>query len=1175
MKLKYPALMAALCASPAFATSVFINELHYDNASTDSGEFIEIIAPVGTDLTDYSVVLYNGANGSVYGTTTLSGLVADLGNGFGSYSISYPSNGIQNGAPDGVALVDASNTVVQFLSYEGTFTAVGGAADGMESTDIGVAELGADPIGGSLQLAGTGREYEDFSWELTDSNTQDGTNTNQTFTLPTPFINEIHYDNAGTDTDEFVEVAGMAGLDLSGYSIVLYNGSGGAPYSTITLSGVIADQQGGMGTLGFNKSGIQNGSPDGLALVDGEGNVIQFLSYEGAFTAVGGAADGMTSEDIGVSEASTSAVGDSLQLGGTGTAYADFSWQGSSASTFALVNNNQTFGDGGDGDGDGGTGSEGDISALFINEFHYDNISTDAGEMVEIAGPAGTDLSSVSIVLYNGGNGTAYNSYTLSGTIPDQQNGYGTVAITYPSNGIQNGSPDGIALVADGMVLEFISYEGVMTATDGPASGMTSVDVGYSENNSATPVGYSIQRVGSGHTRCAFSWSEASEATPDGVNNGQTFTVEDATNCGGNGDGGGDTVALGACYAPATLISAVQGNGSTTPMAGQAVVVEGVVTLVASNASGFYMQEEDTDSDNDPATSEGIFVYTSNLPVAAGDVVRLVGIPAEYYNKTQISDVTDYAVCGTGSVSPVAVTLPKVASDDFEAVEGMLVTNANPWVISDTYNFFKYGELVASSERLFTPTQLFAAGTDEISALIAANNLDQVIIDDSIDGTNPTLYLPAGGFGPENTIRPGTTLSDVTGVMDYSFNQYRVRVTGTPATLDTNPRTAHPVLADGNLKVASFNVLNLFNGDGNEGGFPTSRGADSYSEYQRQLTKIVSAIVAINADVLGLMEIENDGYGADSSIAQLVAALNAEAGAGAYAYLDLTAQTNEAGTIGTDQIAVGVVYKPAVVQPKGEAKVLTSDNSPSDESGVLFVDTKNRPSVAQMFTHLETKQTFVFDVNHLKSKGSGCGTGDDDALQGSCNLTRTRAAQAVSEWLNTEFPGEPTVLVGDLNSYGQEDPILSLTGNGFVDAAAQVIGDSRYSYTFDGMVGTLDYMLLRNDTADWLLDVTEWHINADEPEALDYNEESKSADLLNELPFRASDHDPVIGSFSLPMLGDWDGDYDVDLSDVRGFMQAVVRRQTIDISYDLNGDGVVNMRDMPYLRQLCTNRGCL
>jgi predicted extracellular nuclease len=242
-----------------------------------------------------------------------------------------------------MALVDDSNNVIQFLSYEGTFTATDGPANGMLSTDIGVLEDGSGPVGDSLQLTGTGAAYEDFTWAPDSPNTFGAVNTGQIFTTPPPFINEIHYDNDGADTGEAIEVAGPAGTDLTGWSLVLYNGNGGGMYDTIDLSGVIPDQQNGYGTLAFDRAGIQNGSPDGMALVDDSNNVIQFLSYEGTFTATDGPANGMLSIDIGVVEDGSGPVGDSLQLTGTGFAYDDFTWAPDMPNTFGAVNTDQTF----------------------------------------------------------------------------------------------------------------------------------------------------------------------------------------------------------------------------------------------------------------------------------------------------------------------------------------------------------------------------------------------------------------------------------------------------------------------------------------------------------------------------------------------------------------------------------------------------------------------------------------------------------------------------------------------------------------------------------------------------------------------------------------------------------------------------------------------------------------
>lgn len=335
-----------LCFSiGSFAQEVFISEIHYDNTGTDVDESIEIAGPAGTDLSGWSLVLYNGSNGTAYNTKELSETLTNVSNGFGFLTISYPTNGIQNGAPDGIALVD-NGTVIQFISYEGVFTAVGGPADGLLSTDIGVSETSSDPVGLSLQLSGSGSLYSDFTWEGPQTATLGAANANQTFAGdPIVFVNEFHYDNVGSDTEEGIELAGTAGFDLVGWKIVLYNGNGGAPYTTTNLSGVFADQDNGFGTLFFSFPGMQNGAPDGFALVNSSDEVIQFLSYEGSFIAVGGPADGLESTDVNVSETTSTPVGFSLQLQGVGSKYEDFTWSANAiASTYNAINTDQSFG---------------------------------------------------------------------------------------------------------------------------------------------------------------------------------------------------------------------------------------------------------------------------------------------------------------------------------------------------------------------------------------------------------------------------------------------------------------------------------------------------------------------------------------------------------------------------------------------------------------------------------------------------------------------------------------------------------------------------------------------------------------------------------------------------------------------------------------------------------------
>ncbi|MFG0329990.1 MAG: endonuclease [Phycisphaerales bacterium] len=333
-----------------------------------------------------------------------------------------------------------------------------------------------------------------------------------------PWINEFHYDNSGGDTGEFVEIAGPAGLDLSGWQVLGYNGSNGSVYKTVNLSGVIPDQQNCMGTLAFTFSSMQNGAPDGLALVDPDDQVVEFISYEGSFTASSGPATGMASTDIGVSESGGTSVGHSLQLSGTGAASADFTWQPPANDTPGAVNNGQTL----DGDcGGGGGGGSGPSGDPWINELHYDNSGSDTGEFVEVAGPAGTDLSNWLIVSYNGRNGEWYKSTTLSGVIPDHENGFG--AISFAISGLQNGAPDGIALVdPTNGVVQFLSYEGSFVAQDGPASGLASENIGVSESSS-TPVGHSLQLAGTGCAYGDFVWQAPANDTPGTPNGSQSF----------------------------------------------------------------------------------------------------------------------------------------------------------------------------------------------------------------------------------------------------------------------------------------------------------------------------------------------------------------------------------------------------------------------------------------------------------------------------------------------------------------------------------------------------------------------------------------------------------------------------------------------------------------------------
>lgn len=558
----------------------------------------------------------------------------------------------------------------------------------------------------------------------------------------------------------------------------------------------------------------------------------------------------------------------------------------------------------------------------------------------------------------------------------------------------------------------------------------------------------------------------------------------------------------------AKKIYEIQGSGATSPIVGQKVTIEAVVVgdfQGSSGLNGFYVQE--AVGDGDAATSDGIFVFAPNsIDVSVGQTVRLTGTVGENFNQTQISNISGLSVVGSDAIAPTVIDLPVTATTDLERYEGMLVTFPETLTVTENFNLGRFGEVLLSSEgRLFNPTNFIdptdipSAETENdennVAAVTAqqnANNLREILLDDGSNTQNPTTvpYLQDG------TLRVGSTVTNLTGVLGFGFNSYRLQPTTTPNFVDSNPRTAAPEDVGGNVKVASFNVLNYFNGDGMGGGFPTSRGATTLAEFERQSAKIVSAIAALDADVVGLIEIENDGDGAESAIAELVERLNSYLGAEVYDYI-----RDPATGVGTDEIKVAFIYKPGTVTPVAA--------SLSDSNAIY-----NRLPVAQTFELNSNGETFTPVINHFKSKG-GTGTGadaDQGDGQGAFNFTRVQQAEALLGFVNQlkTSTGDSDILVlGDLNAYGEEDPIDVLRNGGLIDELGRYIQDP-YSYVFDGQSGRLDHALSTASLSAQITGATEWHINADEPRILDYNQEFNPPELYEPTPYRSSDHDPVL-----------------------------------------------------------------
>lgn len=585
-----------------------------------------------------------------------------------------------------------------------------------------------------------------------------------------------------------------------------------------------------------------------------------------------------------------------------------------------------------------------------------------------------------------------------------------------------------------------------------------------------------------------------------------------------------------------TPIQDVQGSGDASPLDGQSVTVAGIVSGdfqdgdadTQKNLGGFFMQEETPDAD--PATSDGVFVYDGRTPavnITVGDRVNVAGTVTERFGETQITAST-VSVTGSGSVLATDITLPAAAtilnSDglpvaDLERYEGMLINVPQSLIVNDLFNLGRFGEIsVSEGGRL----QQFTNGNPP-GVTAYANHRRQVaarslIVDDgsSLQNVTPIRFLnPAASNAADYSLRSGDSLTGLQGNIRYSrgsggsgFEAYRIEPTVDPLFASHNVRPAVPPDPGGTVKVASFNVLNFFTTiDGGQSscgpsGNAACRGADSVEEFARQRAKLLNTLTRLDADIVGLTELENNG---GASISDLVDGLNAIAGAGTWSFVNT-------GTIGEDVIAVGLIYKTAAVREAGNFATLTA------AFDVRFNDQRNRPTLAQTFASVANNGRFTVAVNHLKSKGSPCSDIGDPNLndgQGNCNATRTNAVLAMIDWLATD----PTVsldpdflIIGDLNAYLAEDPVMAFENAGYAVLVNGMSAQAPYTFVFAGQAGILDHAFASPTLLGQVRGVAIWHINSDEPPVLDYNLEfGRDAGLYDATsPFRASDHDPVI-----------------------------------------------------------------
>ncbi len=558
--------------------------------------------------------------------------------------------------------------------------------------------------------------------------------------------------------------------------------------------------------------------------------------------------------------------------------------------------------------------------------------------------------------------------------------------------------------------------------------------------------------------------------------------------------------ALVASDAPLKNIGEIQGASDTSALVAQKVTARGVVvggfqklSDTVTQLNGFFIQQAIADAD--PATSEGIFVYAPDATkLNPGDFVQVSGTVSEFGTEgstvTQIGGTVTVSLCGSGvSIAPTSIALPVANATALERYEGMLVEMNQPLAVTEMFELGRYGQLVLS-----TATRQFHPNNGNAVVSNAQNLLARIVLDDGSSQSNPipTPYLSAAGSA--GTRRMGDTVAKLTGVMGHNFGAYRIHPTVTPVFSVVNVRTTTPPVVTGTLKVASFNVLNYFT-------TLNARGANSADEFARQKAKIVEAIAGMDADILGLMEIENN---ADGAVNDLVAALNTRMGAGTYAAVN-------SGKFGTDEIKVDMLYKPAKVSRVG-GLVLPTGADLTD-----YTAASGRPPLAQRFASVANGGSFWFVVNHFKSKGSCPASGDVDLGQGCWNTARNLQATALNRFVAVlKAQGENDVLLmGDFNSYLNEDPTKTLESAGNESLLKRMPAAERYTYVFGGETGALDHGYASSTLMAQVSGVNVWHINADEPTVIDYNTEFKTDDRYAATAFRASDHDPVIVGLTL------------------------------------------------------------
>jgi predicted extracellular nuclease len=625
-------------------------------------------------------------------------------------------------------------------------------------------------------------------------------------------------------------------------------------------------------------------------------------------------------------------------------------------------------------------------------------------------------------------------------------------------------------------------------------------------------------------------------------------------------------------------IAEIQGTGDASPFVGDTVITQGVVTAAYPTGGffGYVLQTDGTGSGDDqtPNASDAIFVHQPSGPVDVqiGDYVQVTGDVSEFGGLTELSvDAADVQELGTpphGGVTARSMAYPTTAAGR-EEHESELISPTDQFTVTDNFDTNQYGEigLATGDHQLWQPTDLYNPNIEpnQVAAVQADNVARGVVLNDGSSWNFLTSNKNDAmtWLTPDNPVRIGSTATlHQPMILDYRNNLWELQPTSQVrgdghewATFsDTRTANAAPQPVGGDLKLGTFNVLNYFNTTGKDwvaqghtctffndrtgdpvgdnvcsdngprGAAESSGGTDltdPKADLERQRVKEVKAINTMNADIMSLEEIENSvalgESDRDDALKSLVNALNADAGTTRWAYAPSPAPADLPPTSEQDVIRTAFIYNPNTVQLVGPSKVL------SDQSGPGQPFENAREPLAQEFKRRGALDAdgFLVVVNHFKSKGDSNppATGDNaDGIQGAFNGDRVRQAHALVDFAKATAQADGTkkiFLVGDFNSYTQEDPMQVLYQNGFVNQPSDDPKDT--SYEFDGEAGSLDHVLANTQAASMVTGRDVWQINAEESVGFEYSRYNYNATLLYQPnQYRASDHNPELVGLAAP-----------------------------------------------------------